>query len=454
MSASEGESRSGSQHSVQRSRRRWHARPLRWLAVIGVCPAVLACSTVEEGPFSEGELEVLRSSFEPMPDVLPPDPSNAWGDDPAAAALGQKLFFDARYSSNGEISCATCHAPETGFQDDRFNTSLGVSFTGRHAPTVINAAYAPPGEANWHFWDGRKDSQWSQALGPPENDVEMGSSRTRVAYLIYDAYRDEYEAIFGAMPALRDAAGDAVFPSDAMPGTDASDPRVVAWNALSAEEQDAITQVYVNFGKAISAYERKIVSRNSRFDRFIEDIQSGLGDSPALTAPEKQGLKLFIGVGACHECHSGANLADGKYHNIGVSQEGMHLPEVDNGRRDGIDGVLADEFNCASKWSDHPDKSSCAVQSLEARAADLGAFRTPTLRDITRTAPYMHTGRLATLEEVIDFYDKGGDETGFVGTRDDNIGRLNLTDAERAQLLLFLKALDGEALPESLLRAP
>ncbi|MEM6990938.1 MAG: cytochrome-c peroxidase, partial [Myxococcota bacterium] len=165
--------------------------------------------------FDDAELNTILTWLGPLPPAPAPDPSNAWADDPAAAAFGQKLFFEPGYSENGEVSCATCHDPEAAFDDDRANTSEGIAFTERSSMSVLNGAYAEAAEdaAPWQFWDGRSDSQWSQALGPPENDVEMGSARTTVVLLINDLYAADYENVFGPLPTLHDADGVPLAPA-------------------------------------------------------------------------------------------------------------------------------------------------------------------------------------------------------------------------------------------------
>lgn len=401
-----------------------------------------------DGAFSGIELRAIRTRLAVMPATAAPDPSNAVADDPAAAALGRALFFDPRYSANGEVACATCHDPATGFQDARANTSLGLDFTGRHAPTVLNAALVSEtvGTAHWQFWDGRVDSMWAQAIGPPESEVEMGGSRTRIAYLIHDAYQADYEAVFGGLPALRDGAGGALYPVSARPGT-------TEWDALDGSTQDAITEVYVNFGKAIAAYERQLLSRGARYDEFLAELADA-DDSDVFDADEKLGLRLFIGKAACMECHNGPALTDWRFHNIGLDQAGSHLPGTDSGRAAAIATVTGSEFNCAGPWSDHPDKDGCAVNQLAGLATDLGAFKTPGLRDLAATAPYFHTGLEATLDDVVAHYDKGGDASGFTGVLDEKMHKLELAADEKAALLAFLATLDGVPLPDELATAP
>jgi len=394
--------------------------------------------------FSELELVIIRRELGSLPAEPAPDPSSQFSASPEAAILGQTLFFDPRYSRTGTVSCASCHDPNTGFQDIR-TAAVGLEPAARHAASLFNVAYGADAQdgTRWQFWDGRKDSVWSQALEPVENPAELGSTRTKVAFLIYDRYRTSFEAVFGPVPELRDAAGNPVAPETARPGTS-------EWDALTDTVQAQITQIYVNFGKAVAAYESKLVSRRSRYDLFCDDVAAGATDSDQLSASEKAGLKLFVGKARCISCHLGPNLSDWKFHVTGVAQIGRELSDQDTGREAGIRSVKSDEFNCASEWSDHADKSRCAVNSLDVDASALGAFKTPSLRSASATAPYFHTGAVATLSEVIDFYDRGGDGSGFTGTLDPSIIPLDLSDSEKQQLLDLLNALDGRELDAAL----
>jgi cytochrome c peroxidase len=407
---------------------------IRILPSLALAVALTACGAPPEGyslpsdgtgepvgQFSDLELAIVRAQLGSLPDRPPPSPTNRFADDPRAAALGQKFFFEKGYSANGEVSCATCHIPSAGFQDNRANTSAGIDFTGRSSPTIINAVFGSgaAGSTVWQFWDGRKDSFWSQALGPPENEVEMGGTRTAVTALVAEKYASEYQAIFGALPAL--------------------------------DAPDAVTEVYVNFGKAIEAYERLVVSRNSAFDRFRDAIVRGAADSDELDASQKLGLKIFVGKGGCISCHRGPNFSDWTFHNIGVSQADVeHVPAEDSGRAGAIERLASDEFNCTSRWSDASDAAGCAVTGISARDTDTGAFKTPTLRNVALTAPYFHTGGLDTLDAVVDFYDQGGEESGYVGSQDRNIRKLSLTREEKQALVDFLGALTGDAVDPAL----
>ncbi|HEX7978643.1 MAG TPA: cytochrome c peroxidase, partial [Gemmatimonadaceae bacterium] len=237
---------------------------------------------------------------------LAADPSNKYGDDPRAAALGRELFFDARLSGNGKVSCASCHVPSQDFQDGR-PLSLGMGTTGRRAMPVAGTAHSP-----WLFWDGRTDSQWAQALGPLESAVEHGGSRTQYAHVVASHHRDAYEKVFGALPAL------AGLPAKAGPVADTAWSG--AWSRIPAARQDEITRVYANIGKAIAAYERRIEHAPSRFDRWVDAEVAGRSHTPesTLSDDEQDGLRLFIGKANCVNCHNGALFTDDHFHNTGV----------------------------------------------------------------------------------------------------------------------------------------
>jgi cytochrome c peroxidase len=412
----------------------------------GSAPAALA----SEPPVTPEEMAILRTfAMGPMP----ADPTNRWADDPRAAALGQQFFFDTRFSGPlgpdndgvssgslgrpgqwGRVACASCHDPSKGGSDHRTtaNTSLAAGWTGRNAPSVLNAAYSPV----WQFWDGRKDSLWSHALGPPESPVEHNGTRLQFAHVIYDHYRNEYEAIFGQLPELTDLGR---FPASGKPG-DAS------FDRMAPADQTAINRVYSNFGKAIAAYERTLLSRNSAFDRFLA------GQDSALSSAAVRGMKLFIGRASCNECHRGPNFTDYQFHNVGAPQVGPHLPETDTGRADGIAKVLGDPFNRAGQFSDHPE--SAHLQGLAVSPADIGAFKTPGLRSVSRTAPYMHDGVYPTLWDVLQHYRFGGSTGKFAGVKSPAIQPLSLSDHDLNDLIEFLEALDGEPLPNALVTAP
>jgi len=359
-------------------------------------------------------LSSLRYSNE-----LPPALGNRYAEQLDAAELGMNLFYDARFSTSGDVRCATCHDPEYAFTARRAVT-LGVT-TARDAPTLLGAM-----GSRWLFWDGRADSGWSQSLVPFENEHEVGSNRLRVAHRIALSYRASYEAIFGALPALDDPLR---FPAEGKPGS-------AAWAAMAEADRAAVNLVFVNAGKAIEAFERRVVSGPSRFDDFL------LGDASALGDEAKAGALTFRSAG-CPGCHAGPRFTDGAFHSLG-------LPDADAssslGREQGIALLLASEFNASSPYFDGPKPSDFPPASSP---RDRGAFRTPSLRNVGATAPYGHDGRFAKLEDVVRFHLDGGGRgrPDLVGEVDPLLVRRALTDAEVAGLVAFLRTLTGGAPP-------
>lgn len=360
-----------------------------------------------------------------------PDPTNRFADDARAVELGRKLFFDPAFSRDATVSCATCHDPARFFTDSRPVADIGRGAI-RNAPTVVGAFASP-----WLFWDGRKDSLWSQALSPLENPLEHGFTRMEVARTLALRYRHEYEALFGPLADFDDAR----FPGQAMPDPTFTDgPLHTAWLAMTETDRRAVNEAFVHFGKAVAAYERTLSFGRSPFDEYAKAVREETG-SDALSHDAKAGLRLFIGRADCVSCHDGPRLTNDGFHNLGLPPLAGHEGGA-SGRQRGAFEVIADEFNCRSSFSD--DTSVCAeLDHLEPSFADFaGAFRTPSLRNVKDTAPYMHQGQLATLEAVVDFYsDLPG--TPSIGHRELTLKPLHLTPVERRQLVAFLESLSG-----------
>ncbi len=352
---------------------------------------------------------------------VPPDPSNRVADDRDAANLGEKLFFDAGLSANGKVACATCHLPDRQFQDD-VPLGRGVGLTDRRTMPLAGTGHVP-----FLFWDGRKDSLWSQALGPLESAVEHGGDRTAYAKYIEQMYRGPYEAVFGPLPKLDH------LPRHAGPVADPS--ASAAWGAMSQADQDAVTGVFVNIGKAIAAYERTLPVPESRFDAYAQAVASGRS-SPALNENEIAGLRLFIGKAQCVTCHNGPLLSDGHFHNTGVPAPSDSAAGGD--RSTGIAAVKSDPFNCLGPWSD-ADGDCAELQFLgEASHETERAFKTPSLRGVVGRAPYMHAGQIGSLDAVLDHYSKAP----RAAAGHSELVPLQLSTVEKRQLLAFLGALD------------
>ena len=394
--------------------------------------------------FSDEErARILQHSPLPPP---PPDPTNAVADDAGAALLGQRLFFESRLSG-GSVSCASCHVPGHGFTDGK-PVSQGLGTGLRRTPSLWNAAYH-----RWFFWDGRKDSLWSQALSPIENDTEMGGDRMSAARLLASdpELRSGYQAVFGALPDLSDHAR---FPARArpLPGS-AQDPRAEAWQRMSPEDQAAIDVVFARIGKAIAAYERRLVSRASPFDRFVADLRAGR-ESHAVGDGAGRGLKIFVGRGNCRICHSGPSFSDGEFHQIGVPPP-ADAGRADSGRFGGIDALRADPFNARGRFSDAPSETGAdKLRGLRKSPDVWGQFKTPSLRNVALRGPFMHRGQFATLRDVLRFYSTRESAVAGGPNQERILVPLRLSGEETEDLLAFLGSLTDDGIDPALLHPP
>ena len=376
------------------------SRSVAWLALAALLAIGRAEPCGAHDLEKHGVAEVGEMSLDKL-GAPPRDPSNRWADNADAARLGHRLFFDPRLSSNGQVSCATCHDPKREFQDG-LPLGKGVGTTDRRTMSIAGTAHSP-----FLFWDGRKDSQWAQALGPLESPVEHGGTRAQYAQVIAAHYRGDYERVFGSFPDLR--------------------------------QPDAATQVFVNVGKAIAAYERQVQFGPSRFDRFVAEWKkAGKMPGDILDAKERAGLALFAGKANCSQCHNGPLLTNNEFHNTGIPARGGKDP--DRGRIVAVVSVKSDEFNCRSRWSD-AKPSECAELDFLAppTLVQAGAFKVPSLRNVAERAPYMHAGQLATLREVLNHYNRA--PAAAVGQTE--LKPLGFSDAELDQLEAFLRTLSG-----------
>jgi cytochrome c peroxidase len=348
--------------------------------------------------WSAAQLAELRSLSLLDLEPPPPDPTNRVADDPRAAALGERLFFDTRLSANGKVACGSCHQADRDFQDG-IALGKGVGTTAKRTMPLAATSRSP-----FLFWDGRKDSQWAQALGPLESAVEHGGTRAQYARLIATSYRAEYEQLFGA---IRDLPGD------------------------------AITAVFVNIGKAIAAYERRIEPGPSRFDAYVTAAVSHESTQGILSTDEIAGLKLFIGKANCTQCHNGPLLTNNEFHNTGVPARAS-LP-VDDGRLGGATAVLKDEFNCRSKWSDAPGHCAELEYLVSGDHTQQRAYKVPSLRNVAGRAPYMDAGQFASLAEVLDHYNRAP----AAPAGHTELHPLRLSPGELRQLEAFLRTLTG-----------
>jgi cytochrome c peroxidase len=263
-------------------------------------------------------------------------------------------------------------------------------------------------------------------------------------------YKAEYEAIFGALePEL---ANTTRFPADGKPKpaptpTNPTPPDGPWETAMTDPDRLIVNTILANYGKTIAAYMRLLVSRDALFDSWIGSNAANTAIDPAAA----RGARLFVGKAHCISCHSGPHLSDDKFHNLGVPQQGDRVPATDDGRFANAIQLIASPFNVNGAFSDDTNTGRLAGLTNPMPAETKGAFRTPGLRGIALTAPYMHSGQIPTLEDVVDFYNRGGGTPPAGQTKDSQMQTLGLTAGEQADLVAFLKTLTGAAVPPALL---
>ncbi|MFQ5412755.1 MAG: cytochrome-c peroxidase [Phycisphaerae bacterium] len=322
------------------------------------------------------------SGLKPLPPVAVP------ADNPQTAEkieLGRTLYFDTRLSGDSSLSCAKCHVPVKGWSN---GLQLSDAYPGtkhwRHVPTVLNAAYLKR-----LFWDGRAGSLEAQSLGPIEAPIEMNQNFAHLTEKLSGIpyYRQAFRKVFNSEVTME------------------------------------------NLAKAISAFERTIVSKPGPLDRYLQ------GDKKALTDSQKRGLALFSGKANCIACHHGPLLTDQGLHVIGV-------PEIEPLKTE-TDRIATRHF--FAKVNEYPDPrgvdSDYGRELITKQSSDRGKFKTPSLRELRWTAPYMHNGAFETLEDVLEFYMGGG---GKHANKDARLKSFRLSDSEFDDLLNFLDALSSE----------
>lgn len=375
--------------------------------------------TLYDDVFTQNRWDMIRAMK--LVDAPPADPTNEYADVSAAAALGKKLFSDAQLSPSGTVSCATCHDPAKSFADGAAQAT-GVTIGDRNSPSVALSAHA-----RWQFWDGRADTLWMQALGPFENVKEFASSRLFVAKQVATRYPDEYGAVFTKYP-LPNISG---LPDSGKPGD-------AAWDALTQEQRDDVTRIYVNVGKAIAAFERTLRVAPNALDRYAD------GDKSALSAAQKQSLNLFFTAG-CQQCHWGPRMTDDAFHVIRFPT-GRQDAAADRGRIDILPDLAKSEFLASSSWSDAPSAAKTFLDT--ASPSMIGAFKTPPLRGVAQTAPYGHGGKFSTLLEVTKHYGQRAEELApatTTGTLEPWVA--NFDGNAQTELPAILEVLTADPLP-------
>lgn len=370
-------------------------------------------------------IESIRTNFAPKesPEL---GASNRLSGDPAAIALGRELFFSEHLSASGTTACVTCHMPAKDWTDGRRMPANGT----RNVPSLWNV-----GNSRWYFWDGRADSLWNQVTQVLENPAEHALARTRAVQIMLSApeFSEHFAQLAGP---VRDRALILDANACASPEAERSDCRAAWETAVPQPVREEIDRLFVITAKAIAAFVQTIEAPKSRFDRFLAELETD-ASAPSLSEEELTGLRIFVGKGNCVTCHFGPDLSDGEFHDIRVPPLSG---AVEKGRFAGAQRVLKNEFNLLSRYNDAPDRVD-HTRYIEAQDGDWAKFKTPSLRRVKYTAPYMHQGQFASLEEVVEHYStfEGALPAGHHAQH--FLVPLFLNEAEKAALIAFLEVL-------------
>ena len=370
--------------------------------------AISAVAVATEPVLSNAELSVIQTHG-PWPTPMPPDPGNEYSGLKWAEKVGEKLFFQTGLSANGSVACSTCHVPDKGFSDAR-PLALGIDQGFRNTQGLFDV-----GLQRWFGWDGGADSLWAATVRPMLNKLEMGASSEGLAS--YLRSNDDFiEPVKDSLSAQQDTP----------PAQELSDEALVVLAA-----------------KTIGSYMRTLRSPVTPFDKFRDAVLAG--DSEAAAKYPKsaiRGFKLFAGDANCSVCHFGANFSNKEFHDTGRPFF-TGVGEVDPGRYRGIQRVQTDPYNLLGRYSRNAsDNAKLKTANVTLAQSNWGQWRTPSLRNLAYTAPYMHDGSLETLRDVVDTY-ADIDPSRLHSKGESILKPLTLTDAERNDLVEFLLTLSA-----------
>ncbi|MDP5219669.1 cytochrome c peroxidase [Ruegeria sp. 2205SS24-7] len=373
-----------------------------WVSV-----AFVALTSVVRAEVLLSEDEIQQTlSFGPWPPPIQPDPSNRGSNDPRAIALGAALFDDPVLSIDGALACASCHNPEQAFTtlDPR---AFGRVLLDRNTPSLRNLA-----GLRWYGWGGKSDNLWAASLHPIVEEQEMAHSEESLKRAISESpYVSDFEDIFGDI--------------------ESQNPELVL----------------VKIAKALSAYLETLVTERTQFDDFRDALErSDLAEAANYPEAAQRGLQLFLGRGNCAFCHNGPRFSNNEFHDAGVPYF-LSETEVDEGRFGGLNFLLSSPYTLDGDWNDDPDKQGAwAVRNVRRSHSDFGNFRTPSLRGVAETDPYMHDGSLNDLDAVVRHYSEI--DTERLHTNGDAVlSELKLTEQEIADLVAFLETLSSATRP-------
>ncbi len=363
---------------------------------------LLLAAATQAAAFSDAEVRAI-AAHGPWPPAFAADPSNRASGGKDAIELGERLFFERRLSANGAVSCSRCHIPERNWTDGEAR-ALGLARVDRNTMSVTNARLQ-----RWFGWDGANDSLWAQSLRPLLDAREMGVDAARIAKFVRgDADLScRYRKVFGPLPAEDEA-------------------------------------VMVGVAKALAAFQETLVSGRTAFDDFRDALVKG--DAAGVAAyPEdaQRGLRIFVGKGSCNACHVGPAFTNGEFHDTGIPFF-IEPGRVDHGRHAGIQKLRASQFNLLGRYNDDARRSTATgTTHVRLEHRNFGEFRTPSLRNLALSAPYMHNGRLATLRDVVNHYSTVSPDR-LHADGEAILKALDLSEQESRDLVAFLESLqDG-----------
>ena len=374
---------------------------IRWL----IC-ATLAWTGVANADVILSSSEIAQTlSFGPWPPEPRPDLSNKVSGNEAAIALGAAMFNDPILSVDGSFACASCHDPQKGFSIPH-SRAVGRTLLDRNSPSLLNLS-----GLRWFGWGGKSDNLWAASLHPilAENEMAHTADSWKAA-LVTSGYMQEFEEIFGSIP------------------------------------QKTAQTVLVDTAKTLAAYQETLVTSATAFDAFRDALERNdliaANDYPEAA---QRGLQFFLGRGNCSTCHSGPRFSNNEFHDAGVPYF-LDDGTVDQGRFQGLKLLLSSPYTLAGEWTDDDKKSGAwAVQNVRQTHADFGTFKTPSLRGVAETAPYMHNGSLPDLAAVLRHYSEIDLER-MHAEGEAILLPLNMTETEISDLVEFLETLNE--LPE------
>lgn len=365
-------------------------------------PSLAQAFAASKAGFSEAEIRRI-AALGPWPPATRPDPSNRVSGQPDAIAFGEALFNDVRLSRNKNFSCATCHQAQRGFADG-IPRGVAEAMGDRNTLALINLRFQ-----RWFGWSGANDNLWAQSLRPLLNEKEMAGSLASIAATLRHEtdLRQRYTQVFGAAPGNNDE------------------------------------RVAIDLSKALAAYQETLVSPRTPFETFREALLRN--DAAAIAAyPDtaKRGLAIFVGKGNCIFCHNGPQFSNGEFHDIGIPYF-AGPGRVDSGRYGGIQELRKSPYTLLGAYSDDPNRSTAtSTRYVELTHRNFGEFKVPSLRNVAKTAPYMHNGSLASLREVIGHYSELNEER-LHADGERLLVPLHLSVQEKEDLVAFLESLSS-----------